>query len=52
MGTFNDLGGADDIDRFDALAGVFQAVAMAREDFAVAGSVQVGKAFGIRAVRR
>ena len=43
--AFNDLGGADDVDGFDAVTGVGQAVATAREDFAVAGGVQVGKAF-------
>ena len=43
--AFDDLGGADDVDGFDAVAGVGQAVTSAREDFGVAGGVQVGKAF-------
>ncbi len=43
--AFDDLGCADDVDGFDAVAGVGQSVATARQDFAVAGSVQVSKAF-------
>lgn len=41
----NDLRRADDVDGFDAVAGVGQAVASAGQDFLVAGGVQVGKAF-------
>lgn len=43
--AFDDLGGANDVDSFDAVAGVGQAVTTARKDFAVAGCVKVGKAF-------
>ncbi len=45
MFAFYDLGGTYDVDGFDAVAGVGQAVTTAREDFAVAGGVQVCKAF-------
>ena len=43
--ALDDLGGADDVDGFDAVAGVGQTVATSRHDFTVAGSVQVGKPF-------
>ena len=43
--TLNHLGGADDVDGFDTVAGVGKAVATMREDFAVTGGVQVSKAF-------
>ena len=39
------LSRADDVDGFDAVTGIGQAVASASQDFAVAGGVQVGEAF-------
>ena len=39
------LGCADDVDGFDAVSSVVQAVTTAREDFAIAGGVQIGEAF-------
>ncbi len=43
--AFDNLRCANDVNSFDAVAGVGQAVTTAREDFAVAGGVQVSKAF-------
>lgn len=45
MFTFDDVCSADDVDGFDAVAGVGQAITTTRQDFAVADGVQVGKAF-------
>ncbi len=43
--AINQLGGTDDVDGFDTVARVGQAITTTREDFAVAGGVQIGEAF-------